>query len=109
VKRVKKTAVKKSAAGKAVAARKPTLIHMNAQGRVTLPASARRGLGLEGEADLQLEVDHDAIVLKPTVVLSVEDAWAYTTPHRELLKRAHADSRQGRVRSLRESELDHQA
>jgi bifunctional DNA-binding transcriptional regulator/antitoxin component of YhaV-PrlF toxin-antitoxin module len=82
---------------------------MNAQGRVTLPASARRSLGLEGDADLQLDVDHHAIVLKPTVVLSGEDAWAYTTAHRELLKQAHADSRQGRVRSLRESELDHQA
>jgi bifunctional DNA-binding transcriptional regulator/antitoxin component of YhaV-PrlF toxin-antitoxin module len=82
---------------------------MNAQGRVTLPASARRRLGLAGDADLQLEVDNHAIVLKPALVLPVEDAWAYTTPHRELLKRAHADSRQGRVRSLRESELDHPA
>jgi len=119
---VKKSAVKKSAARKTVAkksyasssvlsvhdsvARKPTLIHMNAQGRVTLPASARRSLGLEGDADLQLDVDHRAIVLRPTVVVPVEDAWAYTALHRELLKRGHADSRAGRVRSLRESELD---
>lgn len=112
---VRKTATRDSHASSSIlsvhdsVARKPTLIHMNAQGRVTLPASARRSLGLEGDADLQLDVDHGAIVLKPTLVLSVEDAWAYTTPHRELLKRAHADSRQGRVRSLRESELDHQA
>jgi bifunctional DNA-binding transcriptional regulator/antitoxin component of YhaV-PrlF toxin-antitoxin module len=125
VKRVNKSAGKKSAARKTLTkksypdssilavheslAQKPTLVHMNAQGRVTLPASARRSLGIEGDADLQLEVDHRAIVLKPTLVLPVEDAWAYTTPHRELLKRAHSDSRQGRVRSLRESQLDHQA
>jgi bifunctional DNA-binding transcriptional regulator/antitoxin component of YhaV-PrlF toxin-antitoxin module len=121
VKPVKKGIAKKSAARKRVAnksyassssllrnsvARKPTLIHMNAQGRVTLPASARRRLGLEGDADLQLDVERRAIVLKPTLVLPVEDAWAYTTRHRELLTRAHADSREGRVRSLSENELD---
>ena len=61
------------------------------------------------DADLQLDVDHRAIVLRPTVVVPVEDAWAYTALHRELLKRAHADSRAGRVRSLRESDLDRQA
>ena len=82
---------------------------MNAQGRVTLPASARRTLGIEGDIDLQLDLDHHAIVLKPTVVLPVEDAWAYTIEHRRLLKRAHADSREGRIRSLSERELDRQA
>ncbi len=88
---------------------KPTLVHMNPQGRLTLPASARRTLGLEGEADLQLDLEAHALVLKPTLVLAVEDAWAYTPEHRELLKRAHADSRKGRVRSVSERDLDRQA
>ncbi len=111
----KKSVAKKSSARLATSPRreavltKPTLVHMNPQGRLTLPASARRTLGLEGEADLQLDLEAHALVLKPTVVIAVEDAWAYTPGHRELLKRAHADSRAGRVRSLSERELDRQA
>ena len=87
----------------------PTLVHMNAQGRVTLPASARRRFGLESEADLLLELEGDALVLRPSVVLLRSDAWAYTTEHRSLLRRAHRDSRAGRVRNLSERELDRQA
>jgi bifunctional DNA-binding transcriptional regulator/antitoxin component of YhaV-PrlF toxin-antitoxin module len=125
MKRSKKSVARKSVAKKSVAKKshvrsstlalreavvtKPTLVHMNSQGRLTLPASARRTLGLEGEADLQLDLETHALVLKPTLVLAIEDAWAYTTEHRELLKRAHADSRGGRVRSVSERELDHQA
>lgn len=110
----RKSVAKKSHAASSIGslrdsvARTPTLIHMNAQGRVTLPASARRTLGLVGDADLQLDLNHHAFVLKPTLVLPVEDAWAYTTEHRQLLKRAHADSREGRVRSLSERELGRQ-
>lgn len=76
-------------------------------GRLTLPAEVRRAVGLEGEAELEVEVDErrDAIILRPAVVLRREDAWAYTAEHRELLASAHADSREGRVRELSEAEL----
>jgi AbrB family looped-hinge helix DNA binding protein len=76
-------------------------------GRVTLPAEARRRLGLRGETEMEIEVDveHDAIILRPAVTLRREDAWAYTPEHRELLASAHADSREGRVRLLTEDEL----
>ena len=33
-----------------------------------------------------------------------DDSWAYTPEHRALLARAHADSREGRVRQMTESE-----
>jgi len=85
---------------------KAALVHMNHQGRITLPASARRSLGLDGEADLLLDLEGQALVLRPTVVLPVEDAWAYTSAHRKLLRRAHADSREGRVRSIGERDLE---
>lgn len=82
-------------------------VTMSAGGRLTLPADARHALGLEGEVEFEVEVDdeHDAVVLRPTVVLRREDAWAYSPEHRHLLARAHADSREGRVRLLSESEL----
>jgi bifunctional DNA-binding transcriptional regulator/antitoxin component of YhaV-PrlF toxin-antitoxin module len=82
------------------------VIHMNSQGRLTLPASARKRLGLEGDADFQLAFEGHAFVLKPAVVLPLEDAWAYTPEHRRLLARAHEDSRSGRVRRLTEGQLD---
>lgn len=81
------------------------LVSMNSSGRITLPASARRRLGLEGEAQFEVEVSGEAIILRPAVVLPREDAWAYTPEHRRLLARAHADSREGRVRELSEDEL----
>ncbi len=76
-------------------------------GRLTLPAEVRRALGLHGESEMDVEVDTegDAIILRPAVLLRREDAWAYTPDHREALARAHADSREGRVRRLGESDL----
>lgn len=82
-------------------------IVMNEAGRITVPAEARRQLGIEGEAEFEVEVDpdQDAIILRPAVVLRREDAWAYTPGHRELLEQAHRDSREGRVRIVTEDEL----
>jgi AbrB family looped-hinge helix DNA binding protein len=82
-------------------------VSMNEQGRITLPAELRRELGLEGISEFEIEVDPetDALILRPAVVLRREDAWAYTPEHRALLKRAHADSRAGRVRRMTEEEL----
>jgi bifunctional DNA-binding transcriptional regulator/antitoxin component of YhaV-PrlF toxin-antitoxin module len=82
---------------------------MGADGRLTLPVAARRELGVEGEAQFELEVREDALVLRPAVVLAREDAWAYTPEHRDLLERAHRDSRDGRVRQFTEEELSEMA
>ena len=82
-----------------------TIVHMNATGRVTIPAGLRQELGVEGEGDFAIEVENGAVVLRPVLVLPREDAWAYTAEHRALLHRAHADSREGRVRELSEDNL----
>ncbi|HUY54898.1 MAG TPA: AbrB/MazE/SpoVT family DNA-binding domain-containing protein [Candidatus Nanopelagicaceae bacterium] len=78
---------------------------MSESGRLTLPVEVRRRLGLEGETEVEVEVDGEAIILRPAIVLRREDAWAYTPEHRALLSRAHADSREGRVHQLTEAEL----
>lgn len=80
---------------------------MSKTGRLTLPAEARRELGLDAETEFEVEVDEerDALILRPVVMLRREDAWAYTPEHRELLRKAHGDSREGRVRVLSEQEL----
>jgi bifunctional DNA-binding transcriptional regulator/antitoxin component of YhaV-PrlF toxin-antitoxin module len=80
---------------------------MNGMGRLTVPADARRALGLEGLTEFELEVDgeSDAIILRPVVALRREDAWAYTPDHRRRLADAHQDSREGRAREMTEEEL----
>ncbi len=81
------------------------IVTMTAEGRVTIPAAARRKLGVEGEAQFEVDVESEAIVLRPAVVMTREDAWAYTPEHRRLLAKAHRDSREGRVRQLTEGQL----
>jgi bifunctional DNA-binding transcriptional regulator/antitoxin component of YhaV-PrlF toxin-antitoxin module len=83
------------------------IVVMNESGRLTVPTEARRALGIEGEAEFEIEVDRDqdALILRPAVLLRREDAWAYTVEHRTLLERAHKDSREGRVREMTEDEL----
>ncbi len=81
------------------------LVTMTPQGRVTIPAAARRELGVEGEAQFEVGVERESIVLRPAVVMTREDAWAYTPEHRRLLAKAHRDSREGRVRGLTERQL----
>lgn len=80
---------------------------MNKTGRITLPASMRKRMHLEGEAEFEVEQlpDDEGFVLRPIVVMRREDAWAYTTDHRGRLDLAHADSRAGRVRQLTEDDL----
>lgn len=82
-------------------------VTVSGSGRLTLPTEVRRALGLQGETEMEVEVDadNDAVILRPAVLLRREDAWAYTPEHRDLLARAHDDSRAGRVRQLDEEGL----
>ncbi|MDA8185240.1 MAG: AbrB/MazE/SpoVT family DNA-binding domain-containing protein [Acidimicrobiales bacterium] len=83
-------------------------VTVSSSGRLTLPTEVRRLIGLEGETEMEVEVDEasDAVILRPAVLLRREDAWAYTPEHRDLLARAHRDSREGRVRELGEGDLE---
>jgi bifunctional DNA-binding transcriptional regulator/antitoxin component of YhaV-PrlF toxin-antitoxin module len=82
-----------------------TAVAMNAQGRLTVPADARKALGLVGEAQFQAEVRDEGLLLRPAVLVPREDAWAYTSEHRSLLAQAREDSTRDRVRELSEDEL----
>jgi bifunctional DNA-binding transcriptional regulator/antitoxin component of YhaV-PrlF toxin-antitoxin module len=84
---------------------KLTAVVMNAQGRLTVPAEARRELGLGGEAHFEAEVRDGELLLRPAVLVPREDVWAYTPEHRALLARARADAVHGRTRRLDEGEL----
>jgi antitoxin PrlF len=84
---------------------KSTAISMNAQGRLTVPADARKALGLDGEAQFQAEIREGGLLLRPAVLVPREDVWAYTPEHRALLAKAREDSASGRVRDLGENDL----
>lgn len=79
---------------------------MNREGRLTVPAAARRELGLAGEAQFQLEVQDGKLVLQPAVVIPREDLWAYTPQNVAKIRRAQRDIEEGRVRQITEAELD---
>jgi len=83
-------------------------VSMNKTGRITLPASLRKKLRLEGEAEFEVEQleGGDGLVLRPVIAIRREDTWAYTPEHLARLREAHEDSRAGRVRQVTEEELD---
>ncbi len=83
-----------------------TIVKMNG-GRLTVPAELRHALGVPADQTFEVEAtpEQDAFIFRPAAVLRREDAWAYTTKHRALLARAHADSDEGRVHQLTEDEL----
>jgi len=82
-----------------------TLIAVNEQGRVTLPAEVRRRLGIRAGSQLEVKVEANGIRLRPATVIPEEDLWAYTRQAIASLKRGLADLKAGRVYQLTEAEL----
>jgi bifunctional DNA-binding transcriptional regulator/antitoxin component of YhaV-PrlF toxin-antitoxin module len=64
-------------------------IQMAADGRLTMPAAARRALGIEGAAHLVVDVREGAeIVLRPAEVHLRDDSWMREPEVKSLLERA---------------------
>ena len=82
-----------------------TLVAINAQGRVTLPANVRRQLHLSEGDRLEVAVDDERITLRPARVLIAEDAWAYSAENIAGIRRGLDDIREGRVFQLSYDEL----
>ena len=55
---------------------------MNPTGRLTLPADARRALGLTGEAFFEVHLEDNAIVLKPVAIVPLENVRAQPAQQR---------------------------
>jgi len=77
-----------------------TLVAVNAQGRVTLPADVRRKLRLGDGSQLEVAIEDDHITLRPARVVPAEDAWAYTAENLAGIRRALEDVKAGRVYRL---------
>jgi len=50
-----------------------SIVSMNSTGRLTLPAEARRALGLSGEAFFEVHLEGNAVVLKPVAIVPLEN------------------------------------
>ncbi len=84
-----------------------TLVAVNAQGRVTLPAEVRRKLRIAGGSQLEVGVEGDRVTLRPARVLPAEDAWAYSDENLAAIRRALESVKAGRVfRNVTWRELD---
>jgi AbrB family looped-hinge helix DNA binding protein len=81
------------------------VVSMNSQGRVTIPAAARKLLRVHGETQFEIEATERELVLRPAVVIPREDLWAYTPEHMASLDRALKQVREGRMRPASDLEL----
>src|SRR2546428_14145761 len=82
-----------------------TLIAVNQQGRVPLPAAIRRRLGIGTGSQLEVKVVDNSISLRRATVIPEEDRWAYTPEALASLQRALADVKAGRVYEVTEEDL----
>lgn len=81
-------------------------VAMNAGGRLTLPAEARRYLGIEGEAQFQIEEITGGLILREAVTVPRDDEWAYTPEVRDLVRRSREDYAAGRVKQMSPADFD---
>jgi AbrB family looped-hinge helix DNA binding protein len=82
-----------------------TLVAVNHQGRLTLPAAVRRQLGIGDGTQLEVSVKDHEVTLRPATVIPAEDRWAYTPEVLASLQRSLADVKAGYVFQLTEDEL----
>jgi AbrB family looped-hinge helix DNA binding protein len=83
-----------------------SLATVNAEGKITLPAQARRALGLEDGSLLEVRIDGEEIRLRPVRPVAA-DAWAYTAESLRSIKRSIRDIKAGRVYQLSTDEIAH--
>ncbi len=81
-------------------------VAMSAGGRLTLPVEAREALGISGEAQFQVEVIPGGLVLRESITVPSEDAWAYTPEYRAHVEQARRDHAEGRTRTMTVEELE---
>ena len=65
-----------------------SLVTMNSQGSITVPAQARELLKVGPDSHFELEVTEHEMVLRPALAIRREDAWAYTPDHLASVQRA---------------------
>lgn len=81
-------------------------VAMSKTGRLTLPAAARRKLGIHDVANFEIEVTEEGILLRPVKAVPREDVWIYTPENLARIERGLEDFRAGRLIRMSPAELD---
>ena len=81
-------------------------VAMSRTGRLTLPASARRKLGLVDAAHFDVEVTEEGILLRPVLAVPREDVWIYTPENLAGVRRGLEDIQAGRLIRMSPNELE---
>ena len=81
-------------------------VAMSKTGRLTLPAAARRELGIDDVAYFEVEVTEEGILLRPVKAVPREDVWIYTPENLARIERGLEDVRAGRLVRMSPAELD---
>ncbi|MCA1667443.1 MAG: type II toxin-antitoxin system PrlF family antitoxin, partial [Thermomicrobia bacterium] len=63
-------------------------ITIDKEGVVTLPKAVRVALKITDRAQLTYEVRDGGVFLRPAIIISAEDAWAYTPEESAAIERA---------------------
>jgi len=82
------------------------VVSMNEQGRMTMPATVRQALHVEGKAQWEVEVKDNAVIFRPALVIPREDAWAYNPEHLDRVARARQEAHVGETRQLTADDLE---
>jgi AbrB family looped-hinge helix DNA binding protein len=81
-------------------------VAMSRTGRLTLPAPARRTLGLSGEAYFEVEIVDGGILLRPVTAVARDDVWVYAPENLARIERGLEDLRAGRLIQLSPADLE---
>jgi AbrB family looped-hinge helix DNA binding protein len=65
-----------------------TIVTMSDRGRITIPSAIREALHLDDNAQLQLDIVDDRLVITPAITIPREDAWPYTPEESAAIERA---------------------
>ena len=78
----------------------PAYTKVTRHGQVTLPASVRKELGIEGGDLVEVTVEDDRAVLLPKKLIDKSQAYFWTKEWQEAEKEASEDIKAGRVKTF---------
>ena len=78
----------------------PAYTKVTRHGQVTLPASVRKELGIEGGDLVEVTVEDDRAVLLPKKLIDKSQAYFWTKEWQEAEKEASEDIKAGRVKTI---------
>ena len=78
----------------------PSYTKVTRHGQVTLPASVRKELGIEGGDLVEVTVEDDRAVLLPKKLIDKSQAYFWTKGWQEAEKEASEDIKAGRIKTF---------